>query len=527
MPRVHFLTGLMAVAVSAGCMTGPEYVRPDVTVPDQWSASREGGETDAPVTVVEWWKGLNDPTLTSLVERAVASNHDLRLAEARVREARAARGIAASPLWPMLNASGAYVRSQSVEPDIGAGPSVTVGGSVGPGGISPSISVRGQNVSLSRIGLGDGATTSIAVTPGGATDYDRYSDLFQVGFDAAWELDVFGGNRRGVEAAEADIQASEEARRAVLTTLLSEIALNYVEVRSAQARLAIAHRNIEAQAGTVRLTRERFNAGLTSELDAIRAEALLTRTQSQIPMLETQRDLSIHRLGVLLGREPGGLKEELVTEASLPTAPDTVPVGLPSDLLRRRPDIRRAERALAASTARVGQATADLFPKFALTGRLAGQSGSFGDLLNSGSRVWSIGPGISWPIFQGGAIRANIEVQNARQEQAAIAYEQAILRALEDVENGLVAFAKEQVRRQALEATVMANERAVRLANERYIQGLETFLNVLQAQQELYNSEDLLVQSQSFVLTDLVALYKALGGGWEALDPEPTPAAEP
>ncbi len=308
-----------------------------------------------------------------------------------------------------------------------------------------------------------------------------------------------------------------------MTTLLSEIALNYIEARTAQARLDIAHRNIEAQAGTVRLTRERFNAGLTSELDAIRSEALLTWTQSQIPMLETQRDRSIHRLGVLLGREPGVVKEELLSQASLPTAPDTVPVGLPSDLLRRRPDIRRAERALAASTARVGQATADLFPKFALTGRLAGQSGTFGELLNSGSRVWSIGPGISWPIFQGGAIRANIEVQNARQEQAAIAYEQAILRALEDVENGLVAFAKEQVRRQSLEAVVVANERAVRLANERYIQGLETFLNVLQAQQVLYDSEDQLVQSQSFVLTDLVALYKALGGGWETIDPETAP----
>jgi NodT family efflux transporter outer membrane factor (OMF) lipoprotein len=232
-------------------------------------------------------------------------------------------------------------------------------------------------------------------------------------------------------------------------------------------------------------------------------------------LLKAGVQTAIHRLGVLAGETPGAMQSTLEVQGAIPVAPASVPVGLPSELLLRRPDIRTAERELAAATARIGVAVADLYPKFSLTGSFTGREGDLGSLLSSAGRAWSIGPGVSWPIFDGGRIRANIEVQNTREDQAALVYKQVILYALEEVENGLVGFAQEQVRRESLAAAVESNRRSVRIANERYVQGLEDFLSVLNAQQQLFQSEDLLAQSQSLVLTNLVSLYKALGGGWE------------
>lgn len=510
----------------AGCMTGPNYAQPDVDPPETWSTAREGGTTDEPFEVADWWTTLNDPTLNTLVDRGVVSNLDLAIAEARVREARAARGVAASSLWPNLGISGSYTRSQIAEPDIpDAGSPLSAGLSKGPQGVTRSLTLRGQNGSITRSVTNDGSgneptkTTSGTLTPGGGAEApDRQLDLFQAGFDARWELDVFGGNRRAVEAADATIEATEEFRRDVTVSLVSEIARNYIELRAAQQRLAITNKNIDAQANTVDITRARFDAGLTSELDVVRAEAQLASTQSQIPLLETQIAASMHRLAVLLGEDPGALKNELNQPEAMPVAPEEVPVGLPSDLLRRRPDIRQAERELAAATARIGVAVADLYPKFYLTGAFGGASDSLGSILSGANQIWSFGPSVELPLFQGGRIRSNIEVERARQEQALIGYEQDILLALEEVENSLVSFAQEQVRRESLEASVASNREAVRLANERYVRGLEGFLNVLQAQQQLFLSEVELVRSESFVLTDLIALYKALGGGWEVAE---------
>jgi len=512
-------------------MTGPDYVRPDTATPAQWSSPREGGTVADSVTVTAWWTTLNDPVLNDLVARGVASNLDLAIAEARVREARAARGIASSVLWPSLGASGSYTRSQAVKPDAPDGGSpLSIGLSKGPQGVTRSMTLRGQNGSITRSITNDGSgneptrSTSGSLTPGKPAGLpDRQSDLFQAGFDARWEIDVFGGNRRAVEAADATIEATEEFRRDVVVSLVSEVARNYIELRAAQRRLEITNNNIEAQAGTVDITKARFDAGLTSELDVVRAQALLASTQSQVPLLDTQIAASMHRLAVLLGEAPGALKDQLSVAEAMPAAPKTVPVGLPSDLLRRRPDIRQAERELAAATARIGVAVADLYPKFYLTGAFGGRSDSLSDLLSGANQIWSFGPSIDVPIFEGGRIRANIDVEKARQEQTSIAFEQTILFALEDVENGLVSFAHEQVRRESLEASVKANQEAVRLANERYVRGLEGFLNVLQAQQQLFLSEDALVRSESFVLTDLIALYKALGGGWEVDEPAASP----
>jgi NodT family efflux transporter outer membrane factor (OMF) lipoprotein len=416
--------------------------------------------------VAEWWKTFRDAELTSLVDRALESNLDLKLAEARVREARGLRGVSAGALLPSANASAGYSRNR----------------------FSESVPLPGAG---------------------------SQSNFYQAGFDASWELDVFGGIRRTVEAADAEVEASVEARRDVLVTLSAEVARNYIEVRGLQAQVAIARQNLDAQKRTLELTQARLQAGRAAELDVVRAQAQVSNTASQIPVLESLRIQATHRLGVLLGREPGSLREELLTVAAIPPPPPEVPVGLPSDLLRRRPDLRRSERELAAATARIGVATAELYPKFSLTGFFALESVNASDFAKWGSRAWSVGPTIQWSLFQGGRIRAQIEVENARQEQAAIVYERSILVALQEVEGALVAYSKEQAHRAELSDSVAANLKAVDLAGQRYTQGLVDFLSVLDAQRSLYGSQDALVQSERLISEHLVALYKALGGGGE------------
>jgi len=342
-----------------------------------------------------------------------------------------------------------------------------------------------------------------------------WQDLFQLGLDAGWEVDLFGGTRRSVEAATADLEASEEGLRDVMVSLLAEIAVNYMELRGNQRRIAIARDNIEAQRQTVELTRAKFQAGLSSELEIAQAEALLSTTESRVPQFESASKKAIHRLGVLLGAGPGALLQELSDPSALPVAPPEIPVGLPSELLRRRPDVRRAERQLAAATARVGVATADLFPRFFLTGNAGWQSVNASDLISPQSRALSFGPSIQWPVFDAGRIRANIRVQNARQEQALAQYEKTVLASLEDVENSLVAYSKEQVTRNHLAQAVDANRRAVEISNELYTKGLVDFLNVLVNQRSLFQLQEQLALSEQAVCTNLVALYKSLGGGWE------------
>jgi len=469
-----FLLSCWLAALLTGCMVGPNYHPPKVDMPVTWSELPEQGIMAQPAEIVTWWKALNDPTLDALIERAVNANLDLRIAEGRIRETRAARGVVAADSWPTIDAAGSYSRYRRSE---NATPSFSTGG--------------GQFGSLE-------------------------GDLFQVGFDAGWELDLFGRVRRAVEAANADIGAAEENRRDVLVSLLAEVARNYVDLRGFQRQLIVAHNNIQTQQGTVELTEARFQAGLTSALDVEQAKAQLATTQSQVPTLESGARRAIHRLGVLLGQEPGSLLAELLPEKPIPAASLDVSIGIPSDLLRRRPDVRRAERELAATTARIGVATADLFPRFMLISNTVGlQSASLSDLALASSRFWTAGPTISWPIFDGGRIRATIEVQNAREEQALAQYGQTVLTSLEEVENALTVYTREQVRQRALAAAVAANREAVALANERYTKGLADFLNVLETQRALYVSEDQLVQSERTVVSNLIALYKALGGGWE------------
>jgi len=518
-PKLRAAAPLLFVLAASGCVSGPDYARPETPMPGAWHTALEAGTEAVSPSATPWWQTLNDPALEDLIRRAEANNRDLKIAEARVREARAARGIVAAGLLPSVGVAASYRVEQSPDRSIDAsGSPLSVGVNAGPGGLSRNISYRGRNATVSRSVSAAGPSTGVTLTPGGApSEPDRTQDMFSLGFDAAWELDLFGGTARAVEAADASIEAEYERLRNLYVTLAAEVAVNYIDYRMAQARLDIAERNIEAQRDTLRITRARYEAGLNSEFDAVRADAQLAAFESQVPLLQTQRDTALHRLGVLAGEAPGALAETLAAPTQLPAAPASVPVGLPSELLQRRPDIRASERELAAATARIGIAVAEQFPKFTLTGGLGAQSvGLSSGMLDSVNQVWSIGPGVSWPIFDGGRIRANIDVQNIRQEQALYAYEQTILLALEEVENGLVSFAREQERSASLAEAVAANQRAVRLANERYTNGLEDFLSVLTAQAQVFDAEDRLLQSQSTVLLHLIGLYKALGGGWEA-----------
>lgn len=457
-------------ALLTGCAVGPDYHPPQTNAPPQWASPLAGGETNGPVDLAAWWEKFGDTNLDSFMITAVQSNLTLHIAEARVREARAQKDVVAGGLWPSLGSSGSYSRNlygKHEYPPLG-----------------------GFGVPLSY-------------------------NLYNAGFDAAWELDIFGGTRRTVEAANADLVAAEYGRRDVLVSLLAEVARNYIGARSYQQRLAITRDNIRVQQDSLNLSSNRFENGLSSDLDVQQATALLTATEAQLPSLETGFDQSVYHLAVLLGQPPGTLMDEMSVVKPIPLTPPEVPVGLPSDLLQRRPDVQQTERELAAATARIGEAKADLFPKFSLTGMAGLESVSAGDWFNYGSRYWSAGPTVQWELFEAGSLVANVHVKNARQEQALAAYQQTVLAAMEDTENALTAYAKEQIRRRSLFQSVQADQQAVELSTQLYQSGLADFLHVLDSERSLYEAQDALVQSDQAVSLNLVQLYKALGGGWQ------------
>jgi NodT family efflux transporter outer membrane factor (OMF) lipoprotein len=339
--------------------------------------------------------------------------------------------------------------------------------------------------------------------------------LWQAGLDAAWEVDIFGGTRRNVEAATADLQAAVEDRRDVLITLAGDVGTNYINLRGFQQQIDIARRNLQAQKHNADIIQKRHDAGFVGGLDVANAKAQVATTEATIPVFESSARAAIYSLGVLLGREPAALTQDLAKAAPIPPTPPAIPVGLPSELLRRRPDIRRAEAQLHAATARIGVATADLFPRFNLAGSFGLSASDFARLGNLSGNFWSWGPSVTWPIFAGGRIYYNIKVQDALTEQALLTHEKTVLTALQDVETALVAYAKQQETHKSLSEAVVNNRKAVDLATQLYLAGRSDFLNVLVAQQSLFTSEDALVRSTTAVDTNLIALYKALGGGWE------------
>jgi outer membrane protein, multidrug efflux system len=462
----RLLSLVITSLILSGCAVGPDYHRPKVQIPSRFHQAQLANKDAKTAELQKWWMSLNDPELDSLVERAVQSNLDLKIAIARVRESRAARGIVAASLLPEIDYSSSYSRIRSSE------------------------------------------SVPTFLPP-------RNLNLYQIGFDANWEIDLFGGLRRSVEAATADVVAADENRGDVLVSLLSEVARNYVEVRGLQKELDIARRNIETQQQTLDLTQVRYKAGLATDLDVSRAAAQLASTQAVVPTLESGLTQAIQHIAVLLGQEPGALLDELSTPAPIPSASYSIPVGLPSDLLQRRPDIRRAEAELAAATARIGEAKSDYFPKILLTGQAGYQTSKIQNLRLGASNFFSVGPSMTIPLFTAGRIQSNVRVHESRRDQALTRYQSTILTALQDVENSLVAFQREQERQQKLAIAVENSQRAVDLSNELYSRGLTDFLNVLDAQRSLFSVEDELAQSERSVVVNLIAVYKALGGGWE------------
>ncbi len=459
---------VIAVLVLSGCATvGPDYVRPETPLPAEWHNQLEedtiSGDVASP-GLAEWWSVFGDTLLSNLVESAVENNLDLKQAQARVREARAKRGATKADYFPTIDASG--------------------------------------SVSTSHVERDDGSEMS--------------NESYSAGLDAGWELDLFGGVRRSVEASTADQEASEEDLRDVLVSLISEVALNYTNVRVYQARLYAAEKNLELQNETYQLIFWRNQAGLSDSLEVQQARYNLENTRSLIPSLQTGLEEAMNHIAILLGQHPGSVHQRLQERADVPVALSQIAVGIPADIIRRRPDIRKAERQLAAQTARVGVAMAELYPKFKLSGSIGLEALSLDGLFSSADETSSGGGLISLPIFNAGSIRNNVKAQSAAQEQYLIAYEAAVLNSLEEVENALFTLAREQERQEALSEATQACADAAELAQRKYEAGLVDFSDVLDAQRSLVSFQDQLVESEGTLTSDLIRLYKALGGGWNA-----------
>lgn len=467
------LSLLFAMAVNA-CSIGPDYTRPETTLPASWLQQADEVPTRAvhedEVMLSNWWTIFNDPQLTALIAEAIESNLDILKAEARIRQAMASRRYAIGGFGPSIDADASYRRNRIPE--------------------SPA---------------GDRGSSE--------------SGTYQAGFDAGWELDIFGRQRRAVEVAEADLQAAEENRRDILVSLTAEVAANYITLGLLQERLGITSRTLETQKQTVSLSRELFDVGFASRLDVVRGESQAAATSAQLPKIEEAAQQSIYNLSLLLGKEPGALLPALLKSKISIDDPPSIPFGVPSDLLRRRPDIRRAEAELHASTARIGIAVADLFPRLTLSGSLGLQADDFSSTFNWANRFWSYGPSISWRVFETGRTLSNIEIQKALQEEQVIGYRQTVLKALQEVEQSLIALSKEREHNSALQSAVASSQEAVELATLLYRQGQTDFLPVLDAQRSLYALEDSLAQSTGTVLLNLVSLYKTLGGGWNSEKP--------
>lgn len=467
--------GICAFMLS-GCSIGPDYEKPFLQTLTDWSLS-ENTQTqisDQKPIVAEWWTVFNDPTLTELIEQTAQNNLDVKIAEANILEARANRRSARSGFFPTIE----------------------------------------SDASAQREGVSEG----IPQAPGVPLNRDFYN----TGFDASYELDIFGGIRRSVEASDARLSSAIENRRDILLTALSETAVNYIELRGTQRRITVTKENIELQRKTVDTVQRRFDTGDTNNFELARAKAQLRITEASLPNLTADLREKIYSIGVLTGRDPQTLLADLLSQKPLPLNPDIVPVGLRSDILMRRPDIRAAERELAASTADIGVATSDLFPKFFLTGSAGVESLTFSSLFESASTAWALGPLIQWPIFRGGEIRAQIKIEEAQAQAAAYEYEKAVLTALEDVETALVRYGEELETRKILREAVDLSESAVEYSRGRYEGGIENIVSLIDAERELVDVEDELIQSETRSLTNLISVYKALGGGWENYPYTPT-----
>ncbi|HWW19243.1 MAG TPA: efflux transporter outer membrane subunit [Steroidobacteraceae bacterium] len=490
---IGWLRWLCCGLIASGCSVGPNFVRPQARTPEHWSAAsapaaapRASHLSEDGQLAERWWLQFNDTGMQSLIERALKANLDLRIAMQRVEEARAQRDVTGAQAWPRLSVGASYTRAR----------------------LSQTTPTGSLFSSVGQISLPGGAHVNVPLS------YNQ----FQTDADASWEIDLFGRVRRALEAANAQIQVSIEDEHAVQLTLMSDVAQSYIELRGAQLRKATAVENIATLSELLELTQQRRDAGLTSDEDVSRSAAQLDATRSDLPALELQIVEGINALSALLAREPDALRAELETAAPIPAVPESVAIGVPADLARRRPDVREAEASLHVATAQIGVATADLFPRLVLSAQGGLQSQALSQLGEWASRFGSLGPSFQLPIFDRGQWRT-VHLDKLRAQESALAYQRTVIQALREVANALAAFNADQDRRVQLDRAVSESRDALALARERYQSGVTNFIDVLDAQRTLQQNESALIDAISATSVDLVALYRALGGGWsDAMD---------
>ncbi|HEY3863541.1 MAG TPA: efflux transporter outer membrane subunit [Verrucomicrobiae bacterium] len=538
---IFAVISVMSLGWAGGCTMGPKYERPKVEAPKSFGELPKS-TNDQPSPAVQnepiatWWRSFGDPELDRLIAEALKTNYNILIAASRVREARFQRSIIAADLFPNVDADGGYMLargSKNVTVPLGSAGGGGGGSSGGASGTSPGKSARAKmaaNADPPGQGGGGGsggASSAASSSQAGASPFENQvspfgkgglpgatTSLYQVGFDSTWELDVFGGTRKRLEAAAYDISAAVEGLHDVRVSLISELARDYLELRGTQERLAVARQNLSAQNETLRLTQSMMKSGLRSKLDATRAAAEAATIAATIPPLEANVRQMIHEISILVSRDPTALSEELAVEKPLPPIPPEVPVGLPSALIRRRPDIRRSERQIASATALIGSAKADLFPKFGLTTSVGLDSTAAHTLFQGQSGYFLASPTVVWRVFDAGRILSNIRLQQANQQEDIYQYRNAILVALKEVEDALAAYGAEQSRRLSLAEAFKQDQEALRIATDQYKRGLISYLEVLDAQRSLFSAKSELAQSDQSVAVDVVSLYKALGGGW-------------
>lgn len=491
--------------LGAACTVGPESESPkpwwnpaswSAETPAQTPATASSGAASVPVAAPvdpDWWRAFADPQLTALEQRLAGANLDLRAAGLRLAEARSSLGIAKSAALPSINANASYTREQlSREGDL-------------------ALASEGAT---SANGAGETMASSTN------TGLFRPFDLYQYGFDASWEVDLWGGVKRSIEAADARVSSSAEARRDLLVTASAELARDYVDLRGAQRELEITQHNLDLARQTLDLTHQRATAGVTTDLDVANAAAQVAEVQAQLPPLEAREATLINAISQLFGQAPQAMRPELEAAKPIPPVPPEVGVGVPSDLVSRRPDLRRAEADLRVATAQVGVATADFYPRLTLMGSGAIQGVDLGDLADwAHANTYALGPSISLPIFEGGKLKRTLELRQTQQQEAALAWQSTYLAALHEVDNALTAYRTEQQRRARLEEEAAQDRHAFDLAQERYRDGVTDFLSVLVVERSLLDADRALAESTTSVSTDLVEIYKALGGGWEGAYP--------
>jgi len=499
--RLAFLVGLAGATALTGCTVGPDFTRPQWASPASWFAGpKEAVKPPPSIPVaepvnVEWWTLFHDPVLTGLEKRVAAENLDVKIAGIRFTESRAQLGITRSSLYPSFGGNASYTREKAANNGVFA--------------VIPS--AAGATAANGAYGNSTGAVAGTGLAP---------FDIWQGGFDASWEVDLWGGVRRTIESGTATSEAANEAKRAALLSSLAEVARDYIQLRGVQAQLQIAHENVSYAGQSLNLTQQRAAGGVTTDLDVANASAQLRTTLAQIPTLETEEAELINALSLLLAQPPNALRAELQTAKPVPPVPPRVPVGVPSELARRRPDIRQAEAQLHAATADIGVAQANFYPSLNLTGSIGLQSLQPYNVFSVNSKNYAAGPALTIPIFQGGQLRGTLQLRKALQQEAAINFQKTVLQAWHDVDNALTAYKAEQTRRDELILAVSDNRHALALAQSRYQQGVADFLTVLVAESSLLGAQQQLASSTTTVSANLVALYKALGGGWETDMPE-------